>query len=149
VIEKDIFEERKGALLMERKLVEEQLATPVEPVPARLQKFLELAGDAYLLYKTALAEEKRDFLKIVTSNRQASGRNVEITLAAPFDQVANRNKITYGAPYRDVPRTLDALLKKLIEWFAANPTASFETASTLSDNDIGTTVNHKKGKLAA
>jgi len=85
VIEKDLFEERKGALLMERKVVEEQLATPVEPVPARLQKFLELAGDAYLLYKTALPEEKRDFLKIVTSNRQASGKNVEITLAAPFD----------------------------------------------------------------
>jgi DNA invertase Pin-like site-specific DNA recombinase len=97
VIEKDIFESRKGALLMERKQVEEQLATPVDPVPARLSKFLELAGGAYLLYKSALPEEKRDLLKIVTSNRSVSGKSVDITLAAPFDQVANRNKITYSS----------------------------------------------------
>jgi hypothetical protein len=134
---------------MERKRVEEQLATPAEPVPARLQEFLELAGDAYLLSKSALPEEKRDFLKIVTSNRQASGKNVEITLAAPFDQVANRNKITYGAPYRDVPRTLDALLDNLTAWFKANPAASFEAALTLSDKDTGDEIDIKRGELAA
>jgi len=149
VIEKEIFEERKGALLMERKRVEEQLAAPVEPVPVRLSKFLELAGDAYLLYKSAVPEEKRDFLKIVTSNRDVSEKNVDITLAAPFDQVANRNKISYGAPYRDVPRTLDALLKNLMTWFAANPTASFERATMLTDNDSGVAIDLKDGKRAA
>jgi hypothetical protein len=44
---------------------------------------------------------------------------------------------------------LDALLTKLIEWFAANPTASFETALTLPDNDSGGIAGHKKGKLTA
>jgi hypothetical protein len=41
------------------------------------------------------------------------------------------------------------MIEKLTAWFTANPTASFELASTLSDDDIGTIVNHKKGKLAA
>jgi len=97
VIERGIFEERKAAILMERKQIEEQVAAPAESVPARLSKFLELAGDAYLLYKTALPEEKRDLLKIITSNRLVSRKDVDVTLAVPFDQVANRREIPYGS----------------------------------------------------
>ena len=149
VIEKDIFEARKTALLMERKQVEEQLATPAEPIPARLSRFLELAGDANLLYKSGLAEEKRDFIKIVTSNRAVSVKNVEITLAAPFDQVANRNKITYGTPHRGTPRTLDALLKKLAMWCKANPDASTNEDGDLWDKDRLGRGDLKKGDLAA
>ena len=41
--------------------------------------------------------------------------------------------------------TLEVLLHKLMAWFTANPTVSFETAWMLT----GTTLNHKKGKWAA
>jgi len=40
------------------------------------------------------------------------------------------------------------LLKKLMAWFAANPTASFERATILPDNDNGTTTGHKEAKRA-
>lgn len=102
-----------------------------------------------MLYKSALPEEKRDLLRIVTSNRRVSEKSVDITLAEPFDQIANRNKITYGAPYRDVPRTLDALLNSLTAWFKANPTVSFEITSTLSDKRTSGEIGFKKGILAA
>src|SRR5439155_5432907 len=72
MIEKEIFEQRKAALLMERKDLEEQVAAlrnEAKSVPDRLAEFLELAGDAYFQYKLGLTEEKRDLLKIVTSNR--------------------------------------------------------------------------------
>jgi hypothetical protein len=44
---------------------------------------------------------------------------------------------------------LDALLGNLTSWFKANPAASFEKASTLSDKNISATINHKEEKHAA
>jgi hypothetical protein len=142
------FEEWKGALRMERKQAEEQVATPTEALPTRLAKFLELAGDAYSLYKKALPQEKRDLLRPITSNRLANCKNVEITLAVPFGHVASRPRIPYGAPYRGGPRTLDALLMSLTTWFKANPRVSFATTSTDSDDHTKRRFFHKEGDCA-
>jgi site-specific DNA recombinase len=123
-IEKDIFEERKRTLLIERKDLEERLTyvtTNSPSAPDRLAEFLELAGSAYFSYKTGIPEEKRDLLKIVTSNREVYEKNVDLKLSIPFDEVANRFEISNGAPYRDIPRTWDRLIEKLIKYFKANP----------------------------
>jgi DNA invertase Pin-like site-specific DNA recombinase len=123
VLEKDLFEQRKTALLMERKELEEQLAhlkDEARLVPDRLREFLELAGSAYLQYKLGLPEEKRDLLKIVTSNRLVAARNVELTLSLPFNEIANRFQNSNGPPYRDTPRTgdkLNNLLERLHQYF--------------------------------
>jgi len=133
VIEKELFEERKAALLMERKDLEENLAGTRDnsrSVPDQLAEFLELAGSAYLQYEIGLPEEKRDLLKIVTSNRQVSDKSVELTLAQPFCGVANRFQHSNSAPYRDRPRTLDRLVKKLWNWFKANPVPAFDAATS-------------------
>ena len=124
VIEKDIFEERKKALLMERKDLEEKITHLKEnsrSIPDRLTEFLELAGSAYLSYKMGIPEEKRDLLRIVTSNREADGKNLDLRLSLPFDEVANRFQNSYGGPYRDIPRTWDVLLPKLLTFFKTNP----------------------------
>jgi site-specific DNA recombinase len=123
-VEKDLFEQRKSALLMERRDLDEKLngaKQEFSSVPDRLAEFLELAGSAWLSYKTALPEEKRDFLKIATSNRYVDGKNVEFTLSAPFREVANRFNNSNGAPHRDRPRTWDALIGKLAAYFKDNP----------------------------
>lgn len=115
-IEKPLFEERKTALLMERKSLEEQMAElrqSGQAGPDRLAEFLELAGSADLLYKMGLADEKRDLVKIVTSNRRVAGKTPEFTLAPGFLDVAKRCENSNGAPYRDIPRTWDALLDTL------------------------------------
>jgi len=125
VIDKEIFEERKTALLMERKYMEDtigQLKSGILSIPDRLADFLELAKSAYLSYKTGLPEEKRELLKIVTSNRQVDGKNVELRLSIPFEMVANRPKFSDSAPYRGIPRTLDPLLQNLAEHFKSNDT---------------------------
>ena len=88
-IEKDLFERRKTALLMEQKELEEKIAgleANQRTVPDRLAEFLELAGTAYFQYKLALPDEKRDLLEMVTSNRRVNGRNVELTLSLPFSE---------------------------------------------------------------
>ena len=146
MIEKEIFEQRKSALLMERKGLEEKLAAlrnEAKSVPDRLAEFLELAGDAYLQYKVGLAEEKRDLLKIVTSNRQVAPKKVELTLAQPFCEVANRFQNSNGAPYRDIPRTWDKLIQKLWDWFKSNPTAPIQPRPNLSCNDSNRNEDNK------
>lgn len=124
VLDRGLFEERKTALLMERKDLEEKLAELKGnggSIPDRLAEFLELAGSAYSSYKMGLPEEKRDFLKIITSNLGVYGKNVDLKLSLPFSEVANRFQNSNSAPYRDIPRTWDGLIKKLIKFFKENP----------------------------
>ena len=75
----------------------------------------------YLQYEMALPEEKRDLLKIVTSNRFVDPTNVRIELNFPFDLVANRFQNANGAPLRDRLRTWDELTEKLIAFFKGKP----------------------------
>lgn len=122
-IDRDTFAERKTSLLMDRKGVEENLASLDDQgraLPDRLAEFLELVGSAWLSYKTAIPEEKRDLLKIVTSNRALEVKKLELELSIPFSEVANRAKTPYGDPHRDIPRTWDVLLQKILTWFTTN-----------------------------
>src|SRR5206468_6161999 len=111
-------------------------------MPDRLAEFLELAGSVSRSYKTALSEEKRDLLKILTSNREVDGRNVVLTLTQPFALIAQRGENSHGAPYRDTPRTLDSLLHKLIKWLKENPAA--EMAVGLDSHDSTEEPSNKK-----
>jgi hypothetical protein len=118
LIERGIFENRKTALLREIKDLEEkrtELQSKAASVLDRLTEFLELAGSVYLQYEMALPEEKRDLLKIVTSNRCVDPKNVSLELHSPFDLVANRFQNTNGAPLRDRLRTWDGLIESLVK----------------------------------
>jgi len=120
VIEKDIFEERKSALLMNRREVEErmtELDQQGRTIPDLVAQFLELAGSAYTLYKSSLPEEKRDLLKTITSNRQVEGKSTEFMLALPFAELANRPENTNGRPLRDIPRTFGPIFQSIYAWF--------------------------------
>lgn len=149
LIDKETFEARKAVLLMERKSLEEKIGQPKSLIANRIEKFLELAGDAYLLYEMALPSERRDLLRIVTSNRTVCAKKIEITLKTPFLEVANRQKNLNGSPRRDRHRTLDVLLRKLIAWFIANPTESFELTSIDLRHDSRSVDAAKMRKLAA
>ena len=118
LIDKDTFEQRKTALLSERCLINEQLqnlTNQSQSVPDRLSQFLELAGTAYLAYKLGLDEEKRQLVKIVTSNRSVDRKLPVFTLSSPFNEVAKRFENTCGRPRRSVALVWDALLPKLLE----------------------------------
>jgi site-specific DNA recombinase len=126
-IEKDIFEEKKASLLIERKSIEERLAALKDKngsAPDILNDFLELAKSAYLSYEMDFPDEKRDLVKKLTSNRVVDGKNADFTLAIPFNEIANRFNNSNSAPYRGIPRTKkqikrvwDPLLRKLLKHF--------------------------------
>jgi site-specific DNA recombinase len=118
LIEKDTFEERKKTLLMERTDAEEKLAemrTGRFRVSEELQYFLERAGGAYSAYKIGNLDERRDLVDSLTSNRLLRGKSLEITLAFPLQEVADRLKTSHGGPRRDVPRIWNRLLKSLAQ----------------------------------
>ena len=142
-IGKDLFQERQKALLMERQDVVKQIEAPHERLPELLSSFLELAGDANVSYKLGLPVEKRELLGVVTSNRHVDGKNPVITLAEPFQQVANRFQDSNGSPYRGIPRILDALLAALGKMFIQEPplverlTAFLEKDTKKDESDKG------------
>jgi hypothetical protein len=122
-IEKDLFENRKAGLHMEQKAIDENLAeirAGGRGVPNRVSEFLELAGNAWLSYEMGLPEEKRELVRIVTSNRLLDEKKLDLKPSIPFGDVAKRSGTVNGAPYRDIPRTWDPLLEKLIAWFMLN-----------------------------
>lgn len=122
VLERRLFEERKSALLLEEKALEEKqndLRTNSVAIPDRVADFLELAGKAYVSYKMGMDEEKRDLLKVVTSNRLIERKNVSVELKLPFQMLANRHSVSFGAPRPDRLRIrLDQIFTKLCEHFS-------------------------------
>jgi hypothetical protein len=145
-IDKDLFEERKKALLMERQEVREQLGRVSQPsVPERVAEFLELAGSASVSYEMGLDEEKRELLAIVTSNRQLQGKTPVITLAQPFREVADRRHDSNGGPHRARLRTLDGVIDRIGQWLSLNPDPVFERRT--QDNKL--TGSDKSAEVAA
>jgi len=123
-IDKHLFEERKTALLMDRRRLDEQkreLEGGVKTLPDRLEEFLELARMANFNYKMRLPEEKRDLITIVTSNRAVRAKTLDISLSPPFDAVAKRWKGSNCGPRQDMPRTWDRLIPILLKWLVRNP----------------------------
>jgi site-specific DNA recombinase len=131
-IDRQVFDERHASLLHERKAIEDQLIDFERngaSVPDRMEHYLELAGDAYSLYQTALIEKKRRLLKRVTSNFTAHGKTLDFAYQIPFREIANRERSACGGPSKAVHRTLDGILGKLIQLLGDHPEASIEAAS--------------------
>jgi DNA invertase Pin-like site-specific DNA recombinase len=121
-IDKQLFEERKTTLLEERRSVHDQiehLTAGGRGLPDQLADLVELAGNAYLLYRFGVPEEKRDLVKTMSSNRTLNEKMLTITLDLPFQLIADRFSEPRGGPSRDTGRTWDALLNKLLEALAS------------------------------
>ena len=124
-IERELYEEKKTALLFERRGIEDQLSSfkaNQRSIPDELQKFLELAGATYSLYQTASVEKKRLLLKTVTSNCTVSDGNLDFAFTIPFHTLANRALCTDGRPSKAVPRTWDTILASLVTQLRAGLT---------------------------
>jgi site-specific DNA recombinase len=130
LIDKELFEERKAALLLERRDVDDQLTDWMggkRNVAEELAKFLERADSAYLAYKQGILLEKRQLLDSLTSNRLVEGKTPIITLAFPFEELANRFENQGGGASRDIPRTWNALLPRLLSLIVQREPASATT----------------------
>ena len=102
-LDKMMFQERKTTLLLDQKAAEEnltQLKDQNRSTPDQLEKFLELASDAWLSHELAFPEEKREMVSILTSNRSVLGKNIDMEPSIAFQEIANRSKNCSCGPYR-------------------------------------------------
>ena len=99
LIDKESFEQRKRALLVERTGVEDKLKKLQDGRAGSLMEFLEQADSAYLSYKTGTVEQKRKLINVLTSNRAVDGKSPEIVLRLPFNEIANRPQFSNGGPF--------------------------------------------------
>jgi len=115
-LDKMMFEERKKGLLIDQKATEANLANLARngnATPTKLEKFLELAGNAGLSHVIALPEERRDMVNIFTSNRLVDGKKIDLKPSLPFQEIVNRPQLAYCDQRQDIPRTWDKILDTL------------------------------------
>jgi hypothetical protein len=117
-LEREIFEQKKMALAIKRREIEKQLSDKDAAVRLQIrsvESFLELAGNAYLLYKNASKEKKRELVENLTSNRVVRQKSIGIALNPAALAVAGRPKYADGSPTRDTTRTKLRFLWKLVD----------------------------------
>jgi len=122
-VERPAFEDKKLALLMERKELDEErhrLEQHEGGVAAKMTEYLELVKTLQLGYEMGNPDEKRNLLKSITSNFTVDGKNIAIELRSPFREIENLSNVRCGAPLRGRPRTFtQKLFKLLIEYFSS------------------------------
>jgi len=115
-LDKEMFEARKKSLLIDQKATAANLvnlARNGSTTPTTLEKFLEQVAKAELSHNIALPEERRDMVKIFTSNRFVDRKNVDFKPSLPFQEIVNRPQFTYCDLNQDIPRTWDKILDTL------------------------------------
>ena len=111
-IDRETFEQRKTALLMERRDIEDRIQNIKNgspSLPKKLDRLLELLKSPYSQYISGSPEERRELIQTVCSNRTLCEKTLEISYALPFSEVAICLENTFGAPSREDARTWDRL----------------------------------------
>jgi site-specific DNA recombinase len=115
LIDKDTFNERKTALLLEEATLTEEAAKLAErPTdPGHIEKFLELVKNLAETFYFAVGAEKYEITKIATSNRTVSGKNAYVEPADWLVEVRQTVSALCGALTPDTHRILIESLDKL------------------------------------
>lgn len=123
-LDREIFEDRKAALIAERRALTDRRAdfeANRASVPDELEKFVELAGSAYLLYRNASVEKKRRLLRLLMSNCTADRKTLGFTYFIPFQMLAEREPETDGGPSSKIGRTPARTFARIFRYFSEHP----------------------------
>lgn len=118
-IDRETFEQRKAALLMERRSMEDKitdLRNGSPELPKKLDRLLELLNSPYLQYISGTPEEKKELVQNTFSNRTLDEKTLEISLALPFSEVAVCVENTAGGASRENARTWDELAEFIFDF---------------------------------
>jgi hypothetical protein len=108
MIEKSLFGEKKLALLMEQKELEEErdlITGNKSHFAQKLDEILELLKSVPLSYEMANPVKKQFLLKEITSNIRLDRKNLDIALRSPFQELGNVPTVSTCGHVRDESRT--------------------------------------------
>jgi site-specific DNA recombinase len=123
-IDKSVFASKQNEILLEQAKSKELLEDLERGGPEWLKLIettVELAKSPSIRYKRASPQDKRELAKNLLSNLAVSQKNVEVTLAPPFDLIAQREKSPNGGPCRGTCRTWEQIIKQLLRHFEKQP----------------------------
>ncbi len=107
-IDREIYLRKKEEFLNKNKELEEKLRAIGNNggvTTTKMWEKFELLKSLYSSYSHGLIEEKQDMLKIVTSNREVSRKNVMVKLNSPFQELSDGLSVRNCCPCRTKVRT--------------------------------------------
>lgn len=107
-IDKGLFEKKKEVLLVELQGLNQratQIIGQKDVVFNKAQNFLGLIKNVKNSYVSAIAEEKRKIIKIVTSDATFQAKKIIFTMKSPFQEMVKRLNSSSGDLVRNTPRT--------------------------------------------
>ena len=134
LIDKEGYEERRAALLAEKRYIVEALESldTAHSTHDVLMRSLELAESASLRYEIANPVEKRELVHATCSNSTVTGKKIAIALRSPFSELANLTSSWNCDPSRDGSRTF---IRNVFEIFKANAEKECREARERAAND--------------
>jgi DNA invertase Pin-like site-specific DNA recombinase len=121
LLDKNSLEQRKTALLIERREIEDRLNRIRNGDRSYLttaDKIVERIKTAYSLYENGLFEERREIIENVMSNCIAKQKKLDFTVRFPFSEITARPKMSFGGAQRGPGRKF---WRNLIERIVAGP----------------------------
>lgn len=108
MIEKSLFAEKKLALVMEQRAIEEEhdrIDCDETLFAEKLDEILELLKSLPQSYESANAIERGALLKEITSNIAVDRKELDIALRSPFQEIGNLSTVSSCGHVCDNPRT--------------------------------------------
>jgi hypothetical protein len=123
LIDRDAYNTRRRALLVDRQRLSEALAARADPAWRRqaVLDLFERAEMAPQLYRNAEGDEKRELLSELTSNRSVTGKNIVVEPNFPFFRTQSAAKCTQSGVSRSDVRTLTELVQQAWDHFETRP----------------------------
>jgi site-specific DNA recombinase len=142
LINEETFAQKKQAMMVERERLYEEIAAINDRISneGALRRFLELAKNLAQLYVSATAREKRQIVELTTSNREVTGKNVELVAQTWLRTLQDWAASPTGDPYRSTSRTFKKeAVEKLIEASASKEAIALaEFVQTSKGKNSGT-----------
>jgi len=122
-LDKTMFEERKAALIDERRAMEDTLRdyeTNKRSIPNEIEKCVELASTANSLYQGASFVKKRLLMRTLMSNCLIREKSLDFVWQIPFQEIAGREKSDDGRQSKEMGRDGEILLGNLVRVFSTH-----------------------------
>ena len=118
LINKQAFEQRKNALIIERQGIAREMEQVAHETGGAfiktLSEYVALAERAYLLYENGNIEEKRELLRLITSQRLVNCKTPIFTMHPAFQELADRHKNTGGGTSCEIHRRIGAVIERIM-----------------------------------